>query len=222
MLLTLILLWLCGVTVAFLIKAYKNLLAQEPEQKPTDSADEEPLKNVIGEVRSVATVESLSAPIQTPIADVAVIPMQTVAPTAEEEKPSDDGIPRDDTKEHDISGEFNIMPKLSDSSQNERVSQHYKDSMPEETPEENPDGCNLANLDDHLVTMLSKNEEFEEVVSNPRKLMELLRTHEKLENSAYYNKLRENKEADTRAIRLSHIAKEVFMRNIQKHFDDTS
>lgn len=78
------------------------------------------------------------------------------------------------------------------------------------------DSCSLDELQTYHDTMTAQSEAFEERIGDPQKLSALMRTGAKLENSVYYNKLKENKDFETRSSRLSDIAKERYGQHLQR------
>jgi len=197
-LLTLILLWVCSVAALFLIKIYKILLSEQPSPTPVPST-KQPDDDIIGKAQTVFSESLQSKPI---------LP----TPKQLSKEMSDDEL-RDVTKEYIISGLEAGDP----------LSTRCTDCMDEgDDKEENPDAVDFDQLQSHLKAMTGSDEDFEQTIKNPKKLAQLLGTTAKMENTLYFNKLKENKQVNERAQRLTDIAMEVYRRNIQQSlFDNT-
>lgn len=131
----------------------------------------------------------------------------------------------EDLKNEDTEKENDDLPiDEIDEGQNQRVEEHCAEENlndNESDPEEDLDACSVDDEDRFREAVGLPPSVFEtEVVRDPDKLAELLRTDSKLSNSSYYNKLKENENVSSNSERLADIAVELYAQRLKKSLSE--
>ena len=192
-------LWLVGVVAAFFIKFYKTLFIDDPDENKdgnneNNSDDEE---DIMGSSHQIVV---------------------DVEDDKEDDAEEDDNNDFDQydilgEEEQELSGE-RILPEP-DTEQNQRVADYCAVELGLDVSDDN-DGCDLDRVDEHYKAVTSSEKIFEEILTDTEKVEKLADTSAKLEDSVYFNKLKENKAVNNNIARLVDISQELYRQKLMK------